>query len=240
MQSVIEKTVREIALENPSSIRVFEALGIDYCCGGKRSLTDACSRADIDIDKALAMLAQADHDNFKGDSGDWVIKPLSELIGHIETQHHGFVRRETPRLVGLLVKVHTKHGAAHPEIAQVEQLFYAMGQELSTHMLKEEQVLFPHIERLEKAIETGIPAPTAFFGSVARPIAHMTADHDDAGAILSQIRELTNQYAPPPGACPTFVALYRGLEEFEQDLHQHVHLENNILFPRAIELERKH
>jgi regulator of cell morphogenesis and NO signaling len=201
----IEKTVREIALENPSSIRVFETLGIDYCCG---------------------------------QTSEWATRPLSELIGNIVEQHHGFVRRETPRLVGLLAKVKAKHGPTHPQVAQIESLFLAMAQELSTHMLKEEQVLFPHIERLEKAALSGAPAPEAFFGSVSRPIANMAAEHDDAGAILSQLRELSNGYTTPAGACPTFVALYRGLEDFEHDLHQHVHLENNILFPRAIDIER--
>jgi len=238
MQTVVEKTVREIALENPSSIRVFEALGIDYCCGGKRSLGEACSRADIDMEKVLALLAKADADS-GGESGDWATRSLRELIAHIVAKHHVFVRQETARIVGLLLKVSSKHGAAHPEIRKIEPLFHAVGQELATHMLKEEQVLFPHIERLEKAVETGAPPPGAFFGSVARPIAHMTADHDDAGAIVAQIRELSNDYTAPAGACPTYVGLYRALEDFERDLQQHVHLENNILFPRAVELERK-
>jgi len=238
MQMTTEKTVREIALENPSSIRVFETLGIDYCCGGKRSLSDACSRADIDVDKALALLDQADRKSQAGQTGEWVDRPLNELMAHIVENHHGFVRRETPRIAGLLAKVFAKHGPTHPEIAQIENLFFSMSQELSTHMLKEEQVLFPHIERLEKAAQTGAPAPQAFFGSVTRPIANMAAEHDDAGAILAQLRELSNGYTAPAGACPTFVGLYSGLEDFERDLHRHVHLENNILFPRAIELER--
>jgi regulator of cell morphogenesis and NO signaling len=235
----IEKTVREIVLENPSSIRVFEMLGIDYCCGGKRSLSEACSLAAIDVDETLALLAQAaDRDSRSGQANEWTARPLSELIGHIVEQHHGFVHRETPRLVGLLAKVKARHGSTHPEIAQIDSLFLVMAQELLTHMLKEEQVLFPRIEQLENAMKTGTPAPEAFFGSVSRPIANMAADHEDAGAVLSRLRELSNGYTPPAGACPTFVALYRGLEDFEQDLHQHVHLENNILFPRAIEIER--
>jgi regulator of cell morphogenesis and NO signaling len=233
----IERTVREIALENPSSVRVFETLGIDYCCGGKRSLSEACSRAEIDVDRVLALLAQANLDSRSGQTSEWATRPLSELIEYIVDQHHGFVRRETPRLTGLLAKVNAKHGPTHPEIAQIESLFVAMAQELSTHMLKEEQVLFPHIERLEEAARTGAPAPQAFFGSVSRPIANMAAEHDDAGAILAQLRELSSGYTTPQGACPTFTALYHGLEEFEHDLHQHVHLENNILFPRAIEIE---
>ena len=240
MLITLEKTVREIATENPSSIRVFESLGIDYCCGGKRSLTDACARADIDIDGVLILLAKADRDSQAPESGEWNARPLRDLIAHIVEQHHGFVRQETPRIESLLSKVAAKHGPAHPEIAQIEQLFTAIGQELSTHMLKEEQVLFPYIERMEQAVLNGTPVPPAFFGSVKRPIANMIADHDDAGALLAQIRELSNAYTAPGGACPTFLALYRGLQEFERDLHRHVHLENNILFPRAVEMEQTH
>lgn len=238
MQTTIEKTVREIALENPSSVRVFETLGIDYCCGGKRSLSEACSRAAIDVDKALELLAEADRKAHDSPAPEWEARPLREIVAHIVEDHHSFVRGETPRIAGLLAKVRTRHGFLHPEIAKIEDLFLAMGQELSTHMLKEEQMLFPYIERLEKAAREGAPAPAAFFGSVARPIANMMAEHDDAGAILSQLRALSNGYTAPAGACPTYVALYSGLEDFERDLHRHVHLENNILFPRAMELER--
>jgi regulator of cell morphogenesis and NO signaling len=237
MQTTPEKTVREIALENPSSIRVFESLGIDYCCGGKRPLSDACSRAGVDFDRVIDLLESATLDS-QAPAGEWKEKPLRELIAHIVTNHHGYVRQETPRIHGLLTKVASKHGPAHPEIARIEELFTAMGQELSTHMLKEEQVLFPYIERMEQALLAGMPVPAAFFGTVKRPIANMVAEHDDAGSLLSQIRVLSNGYTPPEGACPTYVALYRGLEEFERDLHHHVHLENNILFPRAIRIEQ--
>jgi len=121
---------------------------------------------------------------------------------------------------------------------EIEKLFTAIGQELSTHMLKEEQILFPYIERMEQAAWNNEPLPPAFFGSVKRPIANMMAEHDDAGALLAQIRELANEFTTPSGACPSFLALYRGLEEFERDLHHHVHLENNILFPRAAGMEQ--
>ncbi|MGH9665827.1 MAG: hemerythrin domain-containing protein, partial [Bryobacteraceae bacterium] len=168
----------------------------------------------------------------------WTGEPLGSLTAHIVETHHGFVRRETPRIAFLLKKVVAKHGQTHPEIPQIEQLFIAVAQEFSTHMLKEEQVLFPYIDRLELANLQGKPAPPAFFGSVTRPIAHMVADHDDTGALFARIHELSNAYAPPSGACPTFRALYQGLAEFERDLHQHIHLENNILFPRAIEMEQ--
>jgi regulator of cell morphogenesis and NO signaling len=240
MQTATEKTVREIALEYPSSIRVFESLGIDYCCGGKRPLSDACTHAKVDFDRVLQLLENAKLDCQAPDAEEWKQKPLHELIAHIVAKHHGYVRQETPRVHGLLTKVSAKHGPTYPEIARIDELFSAIGQELSTHMLKEEQVLFPYVERMEQALLAGDPVPVPFFGTVKRPIASMVAEHDDAGALLSQIRSLSNGYTAPPGACPTFLALYRGLEEFERDLHHHVHLENNILFPRAVEMEQAH
>ena len=151
--------------------------------------------------------------------------------------HHGYVRRETPRISALLTKVISRHGGSHPEVKQIEELFTAVSQELSTHMLKEEQVLFPYIARMEAAFLDGQHLPPAFFGSLTKPIANMLADHDDAGAVLSRMRDLSSGYEPPADSCPTFRALYQGLLEFERDLHQHVHLENNILFARATAME---
>jgi regulator of cell morphogenesis and NO signaling len=131
-----------------------------------------------------------------------------------------------------------RHGEQHPETRQIQRLFVALVEELTTHMLKEEQILFPYIEKMEQAADAGKPIPPAFFGSVAGPIAHMVADHDDAGSVLDSIRSEANDYVPPEDACGTFRALYTLLLDFEKDMKRHVHLENNILFPRAIELER--
>lgn len=234
-----EKTVREIAIENPATIRVFETLGIDYCCGGKRSLSDACAHAKVPMDRVLELLANAGKHSGPEDNA-WDDARLSALTSHIVQTHHEFVRRETPRLEGLLTRVINRHGATHPEVRQIEELFLAIGQELSTHMLKEEQVLFPYIEKMETAVLAGERRAPAFFGSVTGPIANMVADHDDAGALLARIRELSGDFTPPEGACPTYRGLYQGLLDFERDLHHHVHLENNILFPRAIEMERLH
>jgi regulator of cell morphogenesis and NO signaling len=238
MPTTLEKTVREIALENPSSIRVFESLGIDYCCGGKKPLSDACTHANVDFTRVMELLEQASRETVAPEAAEWKDKPLGELVAHIVGKHHDYVRQETPRIEALLAKVLARHGTDRPEIAQIEQLFTAMSQELSTHMLKEEQVLFPYIERMEQAVQAGNPVPTAFFGTVKRPIANMVAEHDDAGALLARIRELANGFTAPAGACPTFMTLYQGLEEYERDLHHHVHLENNILFPRAVGMEQ--
>jgi regulator of cell morphogenesis and NO signaling len=238
MQTITEKTVREIAVATPSSVRVFESLGIDYCCGGKRSLGDACSSANVNLDQLVDMLAKAELESKPAAGNRWHAEHLCKLMAHIVATHHAYVRRQTPFVNSLLSKVTTKHGPAHPEVLEIEKLFTAIAHELSTHMLKEEQVLFPHIERMERAaLNNESPLPAAFFGTVRGPIANMMADHDDAGALLSSMRKLADGYNPPAGACPTFRALYSALEEFERDLHRHVHLENNILFPRAVEIE---
>ena len=233
-----EKTVREIAVECPASVRVFETLGIDYCCGGKRSLRDACVSANVPLERVVELLKTSGQKTPGAGTDEWSAAPLDALIAHIVQKHHGYVRQEIPRLEILFAKVVGKHGAAHPELSELTSLFAAVAQELSTHMLKEEQVLFPHIERMADAVLQRRPLPPAFFGTVARPIANMVADHDDAGSVLARMRQLSDGYTVPPGACPTFGALYQGLADFELDLHQHIHLENNILFPRSIEMER--
>lgn len=236
MQTIAEKTVREIALENPASMPVFESLGIDYCCGGERRLDDACRSAGVEVDRVLRLIGRAEHDT-NSVSEDWRQRPLTELIEYIVNKHHAFVRQELPRIEALLTKVYGKHGPAHPELHEIDALFRAIAQELSTHQFKEEHVLFPYIERMEKSGAHNA-AQRACFDSVARPIANMIAEHDDAGSILRQIRELSGGYAAPADACPTFHSLYRSLEGFERDLHRHVHLENNVLFLRAIEMEK--
>ena len=232
-----ETTVREIAVGNPATIRVFETLGIDYCCGGKRSLGEACVRAGVPVARAQELLADAGKATQDESGNPWNEVPLKVLTAHIVANHHAYVRQETPRLEGLLRKVISRHGAAHPEVRQIEELFLAMGQELNTHMLKEEKVLFPYVAKLEAAVTAGQAAEPAFFGPVTGPIANMMADHDDAGALLARIRELSGNFTPPAGSCPTYGGLYQGLAEFERDLHKHVHLENNILFPRAVQME---
>jgi regulator of cell morphogenesis and NO signaling len=238
MQLTQELTVGQIAAAEPASVRVFESLGIDYCCGGKRGLADACSRIGVSVDEVIARIAEAGQTIHAYTPTLWAEAPLTTLIRHIVERHHAYIRAETPRIQMLLEKVITRHGAAHPEIAQIRDLFTAAAQELSTHMLKEEQVLFPYIARMEQAANAGQPLPPAFFGSVARPIARMIADHDDAGDLLSEMNRLAGGYTPPTDGCATFRALYQALAGFEIDLHEHVHLENNILFPRALALER--
>ncbi len=238
MRITEEATVGEIAAAEPSSIRVFEALGIDYCCGGKRGLAEACSRIGTPVEEVISRITQAEHDAHAPAPAAWAQARLSAIIRHIVDHHHAYVRNETPRIGALLEKVVSRHGKSHAYIGEIQNLFLAATQELENHMLREEQVLFPHIVRMEDAAAAGLPLPPAFFGSVAMPISHMIAEHDDAGALFASISQLAGGYVPPEAACGTFQALYHGLHEFERDLHEHVHLENNVLFLRAIALER--
>ena len=219
-------------------MRVFERLRIDYCCGGALRLADACERAGVPLGEAVSLLNEADTAAAAGTGKNWNEQSAADLTAHITNTHHAFVRSEIPRLESLLGKVTSRHGAAHAEVIEIGKLFLAAAQELQGHLLREEQILFPYIEQLERSIKQHSVPPQACFPSVEFPIARMIADHDDAGDLFARMSTLSSQYTPPPGVCMSFQALYRGLQEFEQDLHRHIHLENNILFPRAIELER--
>lgn len=230
------QTVREIALEQPSSIRVFEEFGIDYCCGGRKPLTEACAARNIVVDDVIAALERAAQGPEPQDN-DWSAQPLTALIRHIVQTHHAYIAREIPRLHHLAARVVSRHGDSMPELVTMQSKVAQLSEELAQHCAKEEVVLFPYVEKLETAIATQSELPHGCFGSVTHPIAMMTREHDDAGALLAELRELSNDFTPPVGACPTFHAFYNGLSEFEQDLHRHIHLENNILFPRTVALE---
>ena len=234
--TVATKTVRDIALENPATIRVFEAFGIDYCCGGKKPLTEACTAKNLSVDEVLEALESTGP--AEREIENWSAQPLGVLAAHIVNTHHAYVRRELPRLTELAEKVVRRHGDTKPELPAIQLKLNELGEELLQHCAKEELVLFPYITKFERAIADRTPKPHGCFGSVTNPIAMMTQEHDSAGALVAQMRELSSDFTPPVGACPTFHAFYLGLHEFEQDLHQHIHLENNILFPRAIDMER--
>ncbi len=233
------RTVRDLATEIPNATRIFEKFGIDYCCGGGKPLQDACLQANIPVDDVLRSLEGEKAAGAEAAPSDRDFKnaQLTELIAHILTTHHGYVKQEIPRLKQLLFKVVAVHCANHPELAAVQRTFNELADELTGHMMKEEMVLFPYIEKLEQATSAGKPAPLAPFGSISNPVRMMEMEHESAGRALEEIRTLTSAYTPPEGACFSYKTLYSALKDFEADLHQHVHLENNILFPRAIVLE---
>jgi regulator of cell morphogenesis and NO signaling len=232
------QTVREIALEQPTAIRVFEQFGIDYCCGGRKPLADACTAGNLEIDAVIAALEAAAK---KPDPGveNWADKSLESLSSHIVATHHAYVKRELPRLTKLAQKVVNRHGSTKLELPVIEATLMQLEEELTQHLAKEEAVLFPCVASLERSVSLGTAKPHGCFGTVANPIAMMTQEHDAAGALIAEIRRLSGNFTTPEDACPTFHAFYNGLKEFEQDLHQHIHLENNILFPRAINLEQE-
>lgn len=236
MSFTSETKMKDIALSSPAGRRVLEDAGLDYCCGGGKSLREACLRADVSAEEVLKRLRENSKD-ISPDEANWISAPLSDLTRHIRERHHRYVREAISRIQALLEKVAAKHGERRPEIRLVRTRFIEIGQEMIMHMQKEEQILFPYIDALEKAkITHGFVEPP-FFQTVRNPIQAMMSEHDFAGDLVKQIRKLSGDYTPPADACTSYRALYQDLREFEADLHQHVHLENNILFPRAIELE---
>jgi regulator of cell morphogenesis and NO signaling len=239
MSMTVEKTVRELALENPAATRVFEKLGIDYCCGGNKSLEEACRAANLSMDAVIDSLEMADH-SARAVQPDhaWQTEPMADLISHIKTTHHKYTREEMARLAPLFDKVCSVHGQNHPELQQVRASFRGLVQELTTHMMKEEMVLFPYIVRMEEAFIQKEPVLPSPFGSVQNPVSMMEHEHDSAGNALRAMREASSGYTAPTEACISYQTLYKALADFETDLHQHIHLENNILFPRAIAMEK--
>ena len=239
MSITAEKTVREVALENPAATRIFEKLGIDYCCGGNRSLEEACRTANLPMDEVLDSLEMAEQSaRALQNDRDWTTEMLADLIAHIISTHHKYVREEMARLGPLFDKVCSVHGKNHPELLQIRVSFQGLEQELTMHMMKEERILFPYIVRMEESVIQKEPLLPPPFGSVQNPVAMMMHEHDSAGEALRSMRKASAGYTPPGDACISFQTLYKALADFEADLHQHIHLENNILFPRAIAMEK--
>ncbi len=226
-----QTTVGEFVAQAPGLSRIFQQHGIDFCCGGKRSLAEVCR--DKGLDAAALLQTLNAYNPAATDSASLVGASLTEICDHVQATHHAYVQREIPRLTQMAQKVVNAHGQNHPEMLQVNQIFAAVAAELQSHMLKEERILFPAI----RAMEAGDADACGHCGSVANPIRVMESEHENAGSALEQMRQLTHDYTPPADACNTFRALLDGLREFEEDLHLHVHKENNMLFPRAIALE---
>jgi regulator of cell morphogenesis and NO signaling len=220
-----ERTVAELVVEAPGRSRVFEELGIDYCCGGRRSLASACAERGLDADAVAARLAEVEVEG--GQEGeDWAAAPLSALCDHIVEIHHAFLRRELPLLGALVDKVARVHGDAHPKLLETQEHYGAVAAELRIHMAEEEEMLFPACRRLEESGESGLD-------SLADAVAELESDHAATGAALERIRLLNRDFAPPADACNSYRAMLDRLETLERDLHRHIHEENNILFPRA-------
>jgi regulator of cell morphogenesis and NO signaling len=230
MTITLSTLVADIVAASPSTIKVFQRHRIDFCCGGKVPLGDVCDKRGLD---AQALVGELNEALLRSDERtDWTQARLADLIAHIQRRFHGPLMAELPRLRGMMDKVVSKHGEHLPEtLVPLQATFVALQEELSEHMAKEDAVLFPAILDIEHG-EGANPA----WKWIAGPIAAMETEHLSAGSALARIAELTNDYKAPDWACPTFRGLYYGLSELERDMHEHVHLENHILFPRAAAL----
>jgi regulator of cell morphogenesis and NO signaling len=224
-------TIGDIVASDFRTAAVFQEFGIDFCCGGRRLLADACSQRGIDEDVVLTALERVCEGLDSSARFDtWTPE---ELIGHIVENHHGYVRRALPSLIAFTRKLAAVHGSRHPELAEIARLTQDIADEMTAHMAKEERVLFPYIAALSDAVRNDLPLPWASFGSVDTPIRMMEEDHDATGAAVARIRELTGGYVVPDDGCTTYRVCFQELNAFERDLHEYVHLENNILFPAA-------
>lgn len=230
-----ESILGEIAAQDYRASSVFRNAGIDFCCQGNRTILDACAKKEIDAEKIVEQLQEAlKKDDSSSTEIDYKSWPSDLLIDYIEKKHHRYVREEIPVLQAMLEKITKVHGAAHPELAEIKTHFFASAAELLAHMKKEELILFPHIRKMLMHADTDAP-----FSTVQSPINQMMKEHEAEGDRFRMIAELSNNYTPPADGCGTYIATYQGLEAFEKDLHLHIHLENNILFPAALAMENK-
>ena len=224
-----DNTLAEVVTADPAATRVFEAHALDYCCGGRRRIDEACATAGVDVDAVLAALA----DLGPAPDVDWASMGPAELVDHLEATHHSYLHAELPRLTALVDKVVGAHGTRHPELLDLAAHYAELRAELEPHLAKEEQVLFPMIREL--ASSEAVPA--FHCGSLQNPISVMLREHDRAGELLASLRTRTGGYETPADGCASYRALYDGLAELEADVHLHVHKENNLLFPAVLALE---
>ena len=241
MDNTIEfskKNIGQFVAEDYRTAAIFKKHNIDFCCKGHKTLEEVCEKRGLKQDEILYELETVLNSN-SSQSIDYKSWPLDLLIDYIEKKHHRYVEEKTPVLKQFLDKLCKVHGQRHPELFEVNELFIASAGELAAHMKKEEIILFPFIKKLVKAKIDSQTILQPSFGTVENPIAMMMTEHDNEGERFRQIAKLTNDYQAPADACNTYKVTYAILDEFEKDLHLHIHLENNILFPRAIKLEKQ-
>ncbi|NER13652.1 iron-sulfur cluster repair di-iron protein [Leptobacterium flavescens] len=235
MNAIEDKTVAEVVSENIKTAHIFKKHGIDFCCGGGISIKKACEKQEVDYKLIEEELLNVDADVSRAyDYNNW---NLDFLIDHIINVHHTYVEESIPLIIQYSDRVAKVHGHHYTEVVEINRLFKEVAGELAAHLQKEEIILFPYIKKLLAMQKEGVKTTPPPFGSVNNPIQMMETEHEDAGDIFKQIALLSNNYTPPEGACNTFKALYSKLQEFEDDLHRHIHLENNILHPKALDLE---
>lgn len=236
MNFTTNNTLAEIANSDFRAARIFENYNLDFCCKGNRSLEEACNEKKINANNVIKEL-NAELENIPQEKSfdKW---KLDELTRYIIDTHHVYTKKMLPVIFSHLQKVSDVHGKNHPEVIRIADIFSQIQSELLMHMMKEEKMLFPFIIILAESENSGAGIMLPPFGSITGPISVMESEHEEAGNGFYKIRELSNNYSIPEDACSTYKVLYQELEEFEKDLHKHIHMENNILFPKAIELEK--
>ena len=237
MENLDSKTVAEIVTENIKTADVFKKNGIDFCCGGNVNVQDVCKKKGVEYSKIKEDILNIG----KAPSGaqDFNTWDIDFLADYIVNTHHKYVAEANQLVIQYSDRVAKVHGHHYTETIEINKLFHEIANELNQHMMKEENILFPFIKEIGRAKKEGSPLSPPPFGTIQNPINMMEAEHTEAGDILGQIKELSNNFTPPEGACNTYRALYSKLEEYQNDLFQHIHLENNILFPKAIQFEKE-
>lgn len=237
MENVERETIGNIVSQDYRTAGVFKKFGLDFCCGGKRTIAEACEKKGVNIGemtRELASLKQPgpEHHNFN----DW---SPAFLIDYIINNHHEFVRQKTAEIEIYARKVAKVHGGRHEELLDILREFLTLKNEMLDHLMKEEKMLFPYIKALAEADKKGAALERPHFGSAENPVAMMEMEHEEAGEAMARIQKLSNNFTPPGDACATYRVLFQSLEGFRDDLHKHIHLENNILFLKALELEKR-
>ncbi len=231
-------TIGSIVALNFNTARVFQKFGIDFCCRGNLTITEACSAKNLNQEEVETEIISVL--NAVGTSSiDYNSWPIDLLADYIEKTHHRYVAERIPEINLFLAKLCKVHGSRHPELFEIYKHFMTSSEELSMHMRKEENVLFPYIRKLVESVRQQVEPEPPHFRTVQNPIAMMMQDHEAEGKRFMEISDLSNNYTPPSDACTTYRVTYQMLKDYEQDLHTHIHLENNILFPKAIEMEQK-
>lgn len=237
MNFTLKNTLSEIVIADFRTASIFESYNLDFCCKGNRALSEACQEKGLESEMILSEIEKVISSNLNNQNPKkW---DTIGLANHILNTHHLYVKKMLPVILAHALKVSKVHGKNHPEVVEIANVFEIICDELSSHLMKEEKMLFPVIFELAEFEQTGKTLEVSPFGSILNPISVMEREHVEAGEGFYKIRELSNNYNPPDDACTTYRVLYQELYEFEQDLHTHIHLENNILFPQAVELEKK-
>jgi regulator of cell morphogenesis and NO signaling len=238
MNILANEIIGELVAKDYRTASVFKKYGIDFCCQGNRNIMEACDKKKIDA-KAVLNDLDAIIQGQEASALDYAAWPVDVLADYIEKKHHRYVQQRTLEILPYLDKICRVHGERHPELIEIKEHFNATAGELAMHMKKEELILFPFVRKLAQAKDLGSRVASAPFGTVQNPIEAMMQEHSNEGERFRKIEALSNKYTPPQDACNTYAVAIALLKEFEQDLHLHIHLENNILFPKAIALEKE-